>query len=534
MRLRQSGSSTSPNRTGSRPRSGGWYRVGSPLGAARTGSIRRARSPAGRWLRSCGAWPTSFRYTDTVPFEPGDLVLIPESDAFPDAAYGRVIDVEADGSVTLAPTPLPELLPRVDLEASIMPDDGLVDTASWLQPDWLPEADCGFAPGAFTPPRVEFDIGPPSASGGVGSVEVDGNWLDTQVTTTPPHLRVELPLRTTVGLSTELALGGRCTWKLEGPRTRLGVAFIGPVPITFTSRLVGELTVDAAGRVSFQAQWVTHRQVGFDLVGTDMTVINDDLSDQDGWNPAVEVAADLKVTSKVAVQIDGFVGGVSGLRIDTGLELAAVLDATCPTPPLGDGWLTLTPAMTLTPSVAVEQIGHDYDDAPVDFDLPLTVARPFAGTNGAWCSPEPAPDPDPDDVEVPRPGPTPTNWQRVTPTAPALAGGYHTRMLSLVALGTGCVAVGQDLSHDLQFGHAAAWTSPDGLRWNRVPHDPAVVGTPDDMTGMTEVVAGGPGLTAVGGDDQWGAAAWVADGPVTRSRLPPAPFLRRDGRRRAR
>ncbi|MBT8164150.1 MAG: hypothetical protein HKO82_12560 [Acidimicrobiia bacterium] len=48
--------------------------------------------------------------------------------------------------------------------------------------------------------------------------------------------------------------------------------------------------------------------------------------------------------------------------------------------------------------------------------------------------------------------------------------------------------------------NAAVWTSPDGLTWNRVPHDEAVLGGVGNQI-MNSVVAGGPGLVAVGLDE---------------------------------
>ena len=69
------------------------------------------------------------------------------------------------------------------------------------------------------------------------------------------------------------------------------------------------------------------------------------------------------------------------------------------------------------------------------------------------------------------------------------------------------VAVGFDYS-DGWVG--AVWTSPDGLTWARVPHDEAVFGGNNDHW-MWSVVAGGPGLVAVGcdrsGDDE-NAVVW--------------------------
>jgi hypothetical protein len=77
-------------------------------------------------------------------------------------------------------------------------------------------------------------------------------------------------------------------------------------------------------------------------------------------------------------------------------------------------------------------------------------------------------------------------------------------MSSVVAGGPGLVAVGSDFNIDGD-SDAAVWTSPDGFNWSRVPHDEAVFGGAGEQ-GMSSVVAGGPGLVAVGSD---GIGVWV-------------------------
>ena len=71
------------------------------------------------------------------------------------------------------------------------------------------------------------------------------------------------------------------------------------------------------------------------------------------------------------------------------------------------------------------------------------------------------------------------------------------------------------------------WTSPDGITWERVPHDEAVFGGPQDQI-MWAVVPAGPGLVAVGqagegvgagGPDQ-PAAVWTSTNGRDWSRVP--------------
>jgi hypothetical protein len=93
-----------------------------------------------------------------------------------------------------------------------------------------------------------------------------------------------------------------------------------------------------------------------------------------------------------------------------------------------------------------------------------------------------------------------------------VAGGAE--MTSVTVGGPGLVAVGE--AH----GFAAVWTSPDGITWSPVFRAERVVQLGDRfeiaVTRMSSVVAGGPGLVAVGGgsgsdsDPVVTAAVWVA------------------------
>lgn len=55
------------------------------------------------------------------------------------------------------------------------------------------------------------------------------------------------------------------------------------------------------------------------------------------------------------------------------------------------------------------------------------------------------------------------------------------------------------------------WTSADGSTWARVPHDEALFGGENDQE-MFGVIAAGPGLVAVGVDDDAPAVWLSADG----------------------
>jgi hypothetical protein len=107
-------------------------------------------------------------------------------------------------------------------------------------------------------------------------------------------------------------------------------------------------------------------------------------------------------------------------------------------------------------------------------------------------------------------------WSRVPHDEAALGGiGYQT-MSSVVAAGPGLVAVGRNL-YGTGYGDAAVWTSPDGLAWSPVP---SVDG---GSAGMSSVAVGGPGLVAVGWDESvvpWDAAAWTSVDGLAWSRVP--------------
>jgi hypothetical protein len=78
----------------------------------------------------------------------------------------------------------------------------------------------------------------------------------------------------------------------------------------------------------------------------------------------------------------------------------------------------------------------------------------------------------------------------------------------VVAGGPGLVAVG--FEHSGADGDAAVWASTDGLVWSRVPRTVVFGGSGDQQ--MFSVVAGGPGLVAVG-IDFGDAAVWVSPPP---------------------
>lgn len=123
-----------------------------------------------------------------------------------------------------------------------------------------------------------------------------------------------------------------------------------------------------------------------------------------------------------------------------------------------------------------------------------------------------------------------TAWSRVTPGSLDLTEGSGLGMLAVTAAGPGLVAVGSDLLRDA----GAVWTSTDGQDWARVPHDDetfarrpevalALAGAPSPVSDsgsvqLSAVVAGGPGVVAVGEDGE-SAAVWTSEDGMVWSRV---------------
>lgn len=112
-----------------------------------------------------------------------------------------------------------------------------------------------------------------------------------------------------------------------------------------------------------------------------------------------------------------------------------------------------------------------------------------------------------------------TSWTQV-PHSEAVFGGGNVSMYGVVAGGPGLVAVGHEITNG--DSDAAVWTSVDGLTWTRVPHNESVFGGPSNQK-MLDVAVGGPGLIAVGYDNDGtdrDAAVWTSPDGLTWTRVP--------------
>jgi hypothetical protein len=112
-----------------------------------------------------------------------------------------------------------------------------------------------------------------------------------------------------------------------------------------------------------------------------------------------------------------------------------------------------------------------------------------------------------------------TSWSRV-PHDGDLFG--EALINAVVDGGPGLVAVGSAEQGD--DSSAAVWVSEDGLSWSRVPHDEEVFGGPY-LQNMSDVAVGGPGLVAVGWDNDdvntnSSAAVWTSSDGVNWDRVP--------------
>jgi hypothetical protein len=108
------------------------------------------------------------------------------------------------------------------------------------------------------------------------------------------------------------------------------------------------------------------------------------------------------------------------------------------------------------------------------------------------------------------------DWSRIESGKSVFGGSGDQVMNSVVAFDSGYVVVGSDESGgDMD---AAVWVSPDGLSWERVSHDESSLGG-DGPQRMNDVVAGGPGLVAVGADGSGegpvDAAVWTSTDGTT-------------------
>lgn len=112
-------------------------------------------------------------------------------------------------------------------------------------------------------------------------------------------------------------------------------------------------------------------------------------------------------------------------------------------------------------------------------------------------------------------GPPDISWVRVE--SDAFVGSGGPIMEEVIAGGPGLIAVGASWSEQ-ETGFV--WHSTNGNTWSRVPHDEKVFGDASIMA----VTAGGPGFVAVGNAGGWdesgSAAVWVSEDGVTWSRVP--------------
>ena len=111
-------------------------------------------------------------------------------------------------------------------------------------------------------------------------------------------------------------------------------------------------------------------------------------------------------------------------------------------------------------------------------------------------------------------------WSRISQDGPVLNGPSDREMRSVTLGRSGLVVVGWEASDD--DSDAAVWISPDGVTWSRVAHDEEVFGGEGGQQ-MLGVVAGGPGLVAVGFDESGGdadAAVWTSRDGAVWSRVP--------------
>lgn len=100
-------------------------------------------------------------------------------------------------------------------------------------------------------------------------------------------------------------------------------------------------------------------------------------------------------------------------------------------------------------------------------------------------------------------------WQRIAHDENRFGGRESQEMRAVAAKGEVAVAVGRDGRH------TAMWASQDGREWQRLP------GERDVMGSVEAVVAGGPGMVAVGLNSALGvASAWASEDGAVWMRVP--------------
>ena len=116
-----------------------------------------------------------------------------------------------------------------------------------------------------------------------------------------------------------------------------------------------------------------------------------------------------------------------------------------------------------------------------------------------------------------------TTWTRVPDNDAVFGSAYFgANVGGVIAGGPGLIAVGSHIGVRSVVNYAVVWTSADGTTWSRVPHDESVFGD----AAMSSVTPFGSGYVAVGrtGEPRTGkgnnAAVWTSPDGITWSRGP--------------
>ncbi len=113
-----------------------------------------------------------------------------------------------------------------------------------------------------------------------------------------------------------------------------------------------------------------------------------------------------------------------------------------------------------------------------------------------------------------------TTWEQITDDA--FRGAGDLEMYDVVAAGPGLVAVGLEETADGYDG--VVWTSRDGRSWTRVEDPDGVFAGPGSQQ-IRHVVAGGPGLVAVGVEEYASEVVWTSPDGLTWTREPPGSIV---------
>lgn len=195
---------------------------------------------------------------------------------------------------------------------------------------------------------------------------------------------------------------------------------------------------------------------------------------------------------------------------------------------IDDGFVVSTDGLTWNDLPAPDVVGSVADLVAGDDVFVAVGSRGVCAEHAAAGSNDQEGDDCPDRVAAVWTSSDGFEWRNVPHDEAVFGGPGLAQMNSVTVGGPGFVAVGR-VEDDDGDADAAVWTSIDGSTWLRVEHDEGAFGGEHNQD-MLDVVAGGPGVVAVGRDGRglfWGnstvekGAVWISPDGEAWARVPP-------------